>query len=72
MLHNSMGEVPLPPWAHGTGTHGGLGFFATDLVTNGILGLEKSVDDVLAACESAEELESTLRTFLDKCKKHML
>ena len=44
--------------------------FATNLVTNGILGLEKSVDDVLAACESAEELESTLRTFLDKCKKH--
>ena len=44
--------------------------FATDLVTNGIPGLEKSVDDVLAAYETAEELENTLRTFLEKCKKH--
>ena len=40
--------------------------FATDLVTNGIPGLEKSVNDVLAACESAEDLENTLRTFLEK------
>ena len=38
--------------------------FATDLVTNGIDGLEKSVDDVLATCESAEDLERTLDTFL--------
>ena len=28
------------------------------------------MDDMLATCESAEELENTLRTFLDSCKKH--
>ena len=55
-----MGLAPTGDWFN----------FATDLVTNGIEGLEKSVDNVLATCESAEELESTLRTFLDKCKKH--
>merc|ERR1711954_529223 len=43
--------------------------FATVLVKNGIPGLQKSVDDVLAACESAEDLENTLRTFLEKCKE---
>ena len=55
-----MGLVPMGDWF----------CFVTDLVTNGIPGLEKSVDDVLAVCESAEELETTLRTFLDRCKKH--
>ena len=37
---------------------------------NGITGLEKSMDDVLATCESAEELEKTLDKFLARCKEH--
>merc|ERR1711954_90620 len=59
-LRGPMGLAPTGDWF----------CFATDLVTNGIPGLEKSLDDVLAACESAEKLENTLRTFLEKCKKH--
>ena len=55
-----MGLVPTGDWF----------CFATDLVTNGIEGLEKSVDNVLANCESAEELEKTLDTFLARCKDH--
>ena len=43
--------------------------FATDLVTNGIEDLKKSVDDLLAACESTEKLEETLDTFLARCKE---
>merc|ERR1711954_376046 len=59
-LREPMGLAPMGDWF----------CFATDLVTNRIPGLEKSVDNVLAACESAEDLENTLRTFLEKCKKH--
>ena len=44
-LHGPMGLAPMGDWFN----------FATDLVINGIEGLEKSVDDVLATCESAEE-----------------
>ena len=59
-LHGPMGLAPIGDWFN----------FATDLVTNGIVGLEKSVDDVLATCESAAELEKTLDTFLSRCKDH--
>ena len=59
-LRGPMGLAPTGDWFN----------FATDLVINGIDGLEKSVDDVLSTCESAEELENTLIKFLDRCKKH--
>ena len=58
-LRGPMGLAPTGDWF----------CFATDLVTNGIPGLEKSVDDVLATCKSAEDLENTIRliriTFLE-------
>ena len=44
--------------------------YATELVINGIDDLEKYVDDVLAACESEEKLETTLDTFLARCEGH--
>ena len=59
-LPGPMGLAPTGDWF----------CFATDLVTNGIEGLEKSVAYVLATCESAEELEKTLYTFLSRCKQH--
>merc|ERR1711954_35317 len=59
-LCGPMGLAPMGDWF----------CFVTDLVTNGIPGLEKSVDNVLATCESAEELENTLIKFLERCKKH--
>ena len=45
--------------------------FATDLVINGIYDIDKSVDDVLAACESEEKLEATLDTFLARYKEYV-
>ena len=44
--------------------------YATDLVINGIDDLEKSVDDVLAACETEEKLEEVLDTICTRCKDH--
>ena len=40
------------------------------MVTNGIEGLKKSVDNILATCESAEDLEGTLDMLLEKCEEH--
>ena len=59
-LCGPMGLAPTGDWF----------IFNTDLVINGIDGLEKSVDDVLATCESAEELEKILDTFLARCKEY--
>ena len=54
-----MGLAPMGNWFN----------FATDLVTNRIKKLDKSVDHVLAAYESAEQLEETMDTFFARCKE---